>query len=65
MIDYRCRDIAEKVFDTVKNGIGLQRLRISSSTQANGRLFWAFNAVILRALIESKLKKTTYYTNSP
>ena len=56
--DYRCRDIAENVFDTVKNGIGLHRLRTSSSTQANGRLFLAFIAVILRALIESKLKKS-------
>jgi transposase len=56
--DYRCRDIAEKVFDTVKNGIGLHRLRTSSSNQANGRLFLAFIAVILRALIESKLKKS-------
>ena len=28
--DYRRRDIAEKAFDKVKNGIGLQRLRKSS-----------------------------------
>lgn len=55
--DYRCRDIAEKVFDTLKNGIDVNRLRTANSNQINGRLFVAFIAVILRALIETKLKQ--------
>jgi transposase len=29
--DYRCRDIAEKVFDTLKNGIGVNRLSAISN----------------------------------
>lgn len=55
--DYRCRDVAEKVFDTLKNGIGVNRLRTANSNQINGRLFLAFIAVILRSLIENKLKQ--------
>ena len=55
--DYRCRDKAEKIFDIVKNGIGVDRLRTSSSSQVNGRLFVAFIAVIIRVLIENKLRQ--------
>jgi len=55
--DYRARDIAEKIFDITKNGICFNRLRTPSIEQANGRIFIAFIATILRVLVEEKLKQ--------
>jgi transposase len=55
--DYRCRDIVEKVFDKLKNGIGFNRIRCSSNDNAEGRVFVAFIATILRISFENRLKK--------
>ena len=55
--DYRCRDIAEKIFDIAKNGVGADRLRTGKSNNAQGRLFIAFISIILRCLIEDRLRK--------
>jgi hypothetical protein len=56
--DYRSRDIAEKLFDICKNSIGGNRLRSSNDDGMNGRLFIAFIAVILHALIGRKLDQS-------
>jgi len=55
--NYRCRDIAEKIFDIVKNDVGEKRLKTGKSKSVHGRLFIAFIATILRAAFQSKLKK--------
>lgn len=54
--EYRCRDIAEKMFDTAKNGVGANRLRTGDEDQARGRMLLAFLAVTLRSMLESKLR---------
>lgn len=56
--DYRSRDIAEKVFDSYKNATGNKRLRTGDDESAEGRIFIAFLAVILRALMENALRKS-------
>lgn len=56
--DYRCRDIAEKIFNIVKNDIGSDKLRTGKSHSVQGRLFIAFVSVLLRSLIESGLRET-------
>jgi len=56
--EYRCKDAAEKIFDILKNGIHVDRLRTSSSDQMNGRLFISFISLILRKLIEDKLRNS-------
>jgi len=55
--DYRCRDMAEKVFDTCKNSTGNRRLHTGDEATAQGRLFLAFLAVTLRCLVEAKLRQ--------
>ena len=61
--DYRCRDIAEKIFDIYKNGANAHRLRSGSNGCVNGRLFVSFLAVVLRALVESKLRNDDLMKN--
>jgi hypothetical protein len=55
---YRSRDIAEKVFDSYKNATGNSRLRTGGDESAEGRIFIAFLAVTLRALMEEALRKS-------
>ena len=55
---YRSRDIAEKVFDSYKNATGNGRLRTGGDDSAEGRIFIAFLAVTLRALMEEALRKS-------
>jgi transposase len=54
---YRTRDIAEKVFDSYKNGIDSNHLRSSIEKIVHARLFVAFLAVTLRSILESKLRQ--------
>lgn len=55
--EYRSRDLAEKVFDAYKNATGNNRLRTGNGNAAEGRMFIAFLAVTLRAMLENKLKE--------
>ena len=57
LADYRSRDIGEKVFDAYKNATGNDRLKTGDDEAAEGRLFIAFVAVTLRALLEEALRK--------
>jgi transposase len=62
--DYRCRDVAEKIFDTYKNGTGNNRLRSGGDNAAEGRVFVAFLATILHGLAERRLAKAGAKTRS-
>jgi transposase len=55
---YRQRDSVEKIFDSVKNELKIDRLRIHSRDALEGRLFIAFIAVILYMAILQELKNT-------
>jgi len=55
--DYRSRDLAEKLFDVYKNATGNDRLHTGSDPAAEGRVFLAFVSLILRALLENKLRE--------
>ena len=57
LADYRSRDLAEKVFDSYRNATGNKRLRPGVDESAEGRVFIAFLAVTIRALMEVALRK--------
>lgn len=57
LADYRCRDQVEKLFDSLKNEDGQNRLRTGVDASAEGRLFLAFLALVLRASIEDRMRK--------
>ena len=54
---YRMRDTVEKSFDDLKNGIDMKRARTQSSEGLRGKLFAAFLALIIRAVILNRLKE--------
>ncbi len=56
--NYRSRDIAEKIFNIVKNDVGEKRIKTGKSKNVNGRLFIAFIAAILRASFQNKLRES-------
>jgi len=56
--DYRCRDIAEKVFDKIKNGVGFSRIRCQGNDNMEGRVFVAFVATVLRAIVEERMRSS-------
>lgn len=53
---YRSRDKGEKLFDTLKNEIGQDRLRTGDNIAMEGQLFISFLALILRALLEKRMR---------
>jgi transposase len=53
----RSRDAVEKVFDLLKNEDGQRRLRTGNPHRVEGRLFLAFVALILRVLLENRLRE--------
>lgn len=53
---YRNRDVVEKSFDDLKNELEMKRLRIHSSDTAQGKLFIAFIALIVRSYLLHALK---------
>ena len=57
LADYRNRDRVEKLFDSLKNEDGQRRLRTGVDANAEGRLFLAFAALVLRAAVEEKMRK--------
>ena len=54
--DYRSRDQVEKLFDSLKNEDGQYRLRTGIDESAEGRLFVAFAALVLRVALEDRLR---------
>jgi hypothetical protein len=55
--EYRSRDRAEKLFDLLKNEDGQHRLRTGQQTVAEGRVFLAFLALVLRAEAENRMRR--------
>jgi hypothetical protein len=55
--EYRSRDRAEKLFDLLKNEDGQHRLRTGQQTVAEGRVFLAFLALVLRAEVENRMRR--------
>ena len=53
---YRRKDVIEKSFDEIKNGLDLKRLRVHSEVAMDGKMFVAFIALILKTFIHNKLK---------
>ena len=53
---YRCRDVVEKSFDNLKNELDMKRLRSHRSETAQGKLFVAFIALIVRSYLLRHLK---------
>jgi transposase len=54
---YRKRDVIEKGFDEIKNGLDMSRLRTHSSKTTDGKMFCAFLSLICRLCMQNKLRK--------
>ena len=54
---YRQRDVVEKSFDDLKNELDMKRLHCHSDETAEGKLFVAFFALILRSSMQNKLRE--------
>ncbi len=52
---YRRRDVIEKSFDDLKNGVDMKRLHCHSNETVEGKTFVAFLALIVRAYMQNKL----------
>jgi transposase len=53
---YRGRDVIEKNFDQLKNGLDFRRLRTHIGKTTDGKIFVGFLALILRSCLLSKVK---------
>lgn len=62
---YRRRDVVEKSFDELKNGLDMNRLHVQSDSTADGKMFVAFFSLILRSYMQNRLKSYQTQTNSP
>ncbi len=61
--DYYRKDFLEKFFDTYKNEINQNRLRIHSQDAMYGRIFVAMIALILRGALEERLRHSSELKN--
>ena len=52
---YRRRDVVEKCFDNLKNDIDMRRMYVQSDEVAEGKMFVAFLALIVRSYMQNKL----------
>jgi hypothetical protein len=57
LANHRCRDLVEKLFDSLKNEDGQYRLRTGVDESVEGRLFLAFIALVMRASVEARMRK--------
>lgn len=53
---YRMRDTVEKSFDDLKNGVDMKRARTHSTEGMHGKLFAAFLALIVRAVMLNRMR---------
>lgn len=53
---YRQRDVVEKSFDDLKNELDMKRLHCHNDETAEGKMFVAFFALILRSSMQNKLR---------
>ena len=54
---YRRRDIVEKTFNDLKNGLDMKRLYCKSDETMEGKVFVAFFSLIIRSFIHNKTKQ--------
>ena len=54
---YRRRDVVEKSFDNLKNDIDMRRLYVQSDEVAEGKMFVAFIALIIRSYMQNRLSE--------
>ncbi|MDR2971791.1 MAG: transposase [Bacteroidales bacterium] len=54
---YRGKDVIEKNFDQLKNGLDFKRLRTHLNATTDGKVFVAFIALILRSYMLNKIKQ--------
>jgi transposase len=57
LMTYRQRDVVEKSFDDLKNELDMKRLHCHSDETAEGKMFVAFFALILRSSMQNKLRE--------
>ena len=57
LMTYRQRDVVEKSFDDLKNELDMKRLHCHSDDTAEGKMFVAFFALILRSCMQNKLRE--------
>jgi transposase len=56
LMTYRQRDVVEKSFDDLKNELDMKRLHCHSDETAEGKMFVAFFALIVRSCMQNKLR---------
>jgi transposase len=56
LMTYRQRDVVEKSFDDLKNELDMKRLHCHTDETAEGKMFVAFFALILRSCMQNKLR---------
>lgn len=57
LLDYRCKDRVEKLFDILKNELDQRRLHTGVNESLQGRLVVAFAALILHSALEEKMRQ--------
>ena len=62
---YRRRDVVEKSFDQLKNELDMKRLRCHKVDTAEGKIFVAFIALIVRSYMIGKLKNLLQQNSYP
>lgn len=62
---YRRRDVVEKSFDELKNGLDMKRMHCQTDATVEGKLFVAFFSLILRSFMQNRLKTYQAETNTP
>lgn len=60
---YRQKDVIEKSFDQLKNGMDYKRLRIHSQQAMDGKIFIAFIGLIIRSVMMKRLKEDESTSN--
>jgi transposase len=58
---YRQKDCLEKAFDTLKNELDEQRLKVHSEKAMHGKMFLNFLATILHTAMQNKIQDTALY----
>jgi transposase len=62
---YRRRDVVEKSFNNLKNGLDMKRLYCQSDATMEGKVFVAFISLILRSFMQNRLKDYQLVTGLP
>ena len=62
---YRRRDVVEKSFDDLKNGLDMKRMHIQSEAVGEGKMFCAFLSLILRSCLQKHLRDFLREENLP